>query len=302
MNYENSTLKKEEQNVLSLGEFAEVIRNCVNQKLSKCMVKVISNQKLNGDERTALYICSPDTNVSPMIYLETFYEQYLEGETVEMITTQIVTFYQKIKPESFYSTKNIENFEIAKKRLEFKLINAKQNQELLKSIPHRLFLDLAVVYYLLFEKDEQSIITMQIRNDHMMKWGVSEDELYQIALKKMKPRFYSIEDIIGQLVKNEIDDIIVYPMYVLTNSFKQWGAVSIVYNEVLEIIGDILGNDFYILPSSVHEVIILPCLSGIEKKELDEMIQEINRSAVAPEDILENHSYLYQRKEKRIIW
>ena len=67
------------------------------------------------------------------------------------------------------------------------------------------------------------------------------------------------------------------------------------YPHVLEMIGEILKEDFYILPSSIHEVIILPKSKGIAKEELDAMIQDINHTQVDTEEVLSDHSYLYER-------
>ena len=64
---------------------------------------------------------------------------------------------------------------------------------------------------------------------------------------------------------------------------------------VLEMIGEILKEDFYILPSSIHEVIILPKSKGIAKEELDAMIQDINHTQVDTEEVLSDHAYLYER-------
>ena len=67
------------------------------------------------------------------------------------------------------------------------------------------------------------------------------------------------------------------------------------YPHVLEMIGEILKEDFYILPSSIHEMIILPKSREIAKEELDAMIQDINHTQVDTEEVLSDHAYLYER-------
>ena len=84
-------------------------------------------------------------------------------------------------------------------------------------------------------------------------------------------------------------------MYVLSNKFRNYGAACIAYPNVLEMIGQILKKDYYILPSSVHEVIIVPYSEIYVCSKLDEMVREINSTQVEEEDVLSNHVYLYDR-------
>lgn len=90
-------------------------------------------------------------------------------------------------------------------------------------------------------------------------------------------------------------------MYVLSNQLRSFGAASIVYPHVLEMVGKIVGEDFCVLPSSVHEVIIVPESYSLEQKEMDEMVTEINATQVADEEVLSNHAYFYERAAKKLI-
>ena len=83
-------------------------------------------------------------------------------------------------------------------------------------------------------------------------------------------------------------------MYVLSNKMRNYGAACIVYPHILEMIWNILQTDYYVLPSSVHEVIITPCHKSITCEELDEMIQDINATQIDAEEVLSGHAYLYE--------
>lgn len=85
-------------------------------------------------------------------------------------------------------------------------------------------------------------------------------------------------------------------MYVLSNKSRSYGAACIAYPHILEMIGGILRSDYYVLPSSVHEVVIVPCCGNISAAELDEMIREINITQVDDEEVLSDHAYLYELK------
>ena len=90
-------------------------------------------------------------------------------------------------------------------------------------------------------------------------------------------------------------------MYVLTNSLRNLGASCILYPHVLDMAGEIIGEDFYVLPSSIHEVILVPESNAMEQMEMDEMVTEINATQVAEEEILSNHAYFYERETGLLI-
>ena len=91
-------------------------------------------------------------------------------------------------------------------------------------------------------------------------------------------------------------------MYVLSNQYRHFGAGCILYNRVLEDIGNQINDDFFILPSSIHETIILPASYAMSKESLSEMIVEINETQVSEEDILSDHAYYFSRKENKILF
>ena len=137
----------------------------------------------------------------------------------------------------------------------------------------------------------------------MRQWNLETEELYEMAMRSvvrlLPAEFCSLPDMIRRITGIEVEAIRGMQrecqMYVLTNSSKIQGAACMFYPHVLEMIGEILKEDFYILPSSIHEVIILPKSKGIAKEELDAMIQDINHTQVDTEEVLSDHAYLYER-------
>ena len=90
-------------------------------------------------------------------------------------------------------------------------------------------------------------------------------------------------------------------MYVLTNSLRNYGAACLFYPHVLEMVGEMLKEDYYVLPSSVHEVIIVPESKALDADEMSEMVVEINETQVEPEEVLSDHAYFYQRDSKKLM-
>jgi hypothetical protein len=108
------------------------------------------------------------------------------------------------------------------------------------------------------------------------------------------------DELIGQIAAGFTSGRL--PMYVLTNRQKMNGAACMFYPGVLEDFGKKLGRDFYLLPSSVHEVILVPADETVSKEALWEIVTDINRTQVAEEEILADSVYYYDRKKDRILW
>lgn len=89
-------------------------------------------------------------------------------------------------------------------------------------------------------------------------------------------------------------------MYVLTNAEKMNGAAAILDSKTMEGISEKLGGDFVIIPSSIHEVIILP-LNTADTDTLNGMVNDVNASEVAPLDVLSNHVYKYDATAKKVV-
>ena len=90
------------------------------------------------------------------------------------------------------------------------------------------------------------------------------------------------------------------PMYVLTNQSKLDGAGALARDGVLDKIGDLMDSNFYVLPSSIHEVLIVPDNGNMQTKELENMVKEVNASQVAPEDLLSDKVQYYDRTAKTL--
>ncbi|MCI9665308.1 MAG: hypothetical protein HFI46_15865 [Lachnospiraceae bacterium] len=198
------------------------------------------------------------------------------------------------------------DWEAAKGRIHAKLVNREMNRELLKKVPYREFLDLAVIYYVTVDGISEGVngaFTVSDRN--MEIWGKDENTLYRSAVSNMrldgKPVFEDMEEIIRSIMPEEIPDLAVgipkFRSYVLTNPKKVFGAVELLDGNTLKEIGDELGGDFIVLPSSLHESIILPADGSVSYQELADMVTDINVNVVSVEERLSDHVYLYEREE-----
>lgn len=298
-------------------KFVCMVEEKLNLKLEGGMkASKYSVVKNNGMEKTGMILESDEYNIAPAIYLEEFFEQYQKGMSIDRIVNEILEFYEKVKVEEDYDVSQLSLYENVKKKVAFKLVNTEKNQQMLKEVPHIPLLDLSIVFYILVDVDEKGSATIQIRNEHIENWNVNVEQLYKDAKLNVKclipARLMCMQHVIEKLCdisKGEEKDLLKakFPpenkafMYILTNSIHQFGAAVLAYPNILEMASRIIGEDFYLLPSSIHEVILIPKSKSPDLKDLNEMINEVNETQVQEEEVLSDHAYYYEKNTHTLM-
>mgnify|MGYP007082451466 FL=1 len=266
--------------------------------------------KNNGCEMDGLVIMEKGKDIAPTIYLDSFYELYTNGENIKNIIRQIEVIYEQNKNNVTFDVNILKHFDTIKDKIVYKVVNYRSNEKLLEQVPHKRILDLAVVFYCLLDNEYGRSATALIYNNNLKNWNVTIDDVYKAALKNTPDLLHSKISSMAALFEKcgvnvdgeEVDlkDYVPSDMYVLTNESKLNGAACILYENVLYDFAQKLGADLYILPSSVHEVILLPKLSMFEEDELVNMVKEVNTEGVAADEVLSDHVYEYNRTERLI--
>lgn len=304
---------------MNYREFTCAVEKEMNQRMTGGVrVSLYTAVKNNGKERTGVLIETPGVNISPTIYLEEYYECYRKGKQIGQIVEDVLGFYDSIKREEPWDCGRIMTYEGVKDRIVFKLINTAKNRRFLSTVPHRTFLDLSIVFYVLLEATGEGTAAMAVDNGHARRWQVKTEMLWSDALRNVRKllpaEFFTMSDALREMFRKSTGHALPENpenllcneagerdgMYVLSNNLRSYGAACIVYPHVMEMIGQILRTDYYILPSSVHEVIIVPYSQSISPEEIDEMIRDINDTQVEEEEVLSNHVYLYERCTGRL--
>lgn len=304
---------------MNYRNFTEQVKNEVVKKLGEdSFVQLHQETKNNGEKRMGLLIRTLETNIFPIIYLEEYYESYKNGKNIEEIAEEIQHFFFKIRKNESWNGRELLTYENVKDRIGIRLINTNRNCEILKSIPHIKFWDLSAVFYVLLEVSEDGTASMVIGNQHIDQWKIKVNTLWEDALKNssqyLRPEFctmsYALKNALSLSENQQKENIFGshklekdrHGMYVLSNQIRNYGASCIIYPSIAERIGRILETDYYIIPSSVHELIIIPAEgSEICPDEINEMIQTVNRDIVSREEVLSEHCYKYLRADNKII-
>ncbi len=263
--------------------------------------------KNNGYERVGLTISEKHINLSPTIYLEEYFKHFEDDDSIDNIANSILHVYHDVRFDHSWQVHTISNFEMIKEKIVYKIIHAPQNETLLKTLPSLPYLDFAVVFYVLFEVDDNGTATIPVTEDLLRLWNTSLKELFHIAAKNtqklLPPVFKPMRIVVEELLEHPCDEDLQDDdiMFVLTNPLRSLGAACILYDNVLLHIGNFLKENYYVLPSSIHEVIIIPESQTPDKETLNNMIKEINETQVAIEDVLSDHVYYYDCKAKKLI-
>lgn len=292
---------------MSYKEFLEWIEAQLKIRMGKeVRINIHSVTKNNAIVLDGLSILEKGDNVSPAIYLNGFYQEYLEGERMEYILSEIISCYQKGKKIRRLDTSFYTDVEKARQRIVCRLVSREKNKKLLTEIPYRPFLDLAIVYYYLLEQEEIGSAAILVRNEHLEMWKMQEDVLYEMAIRNMEKllpwEVISMDEIMKALMGDTfwLSKEMEAPLYVLSNKEKSYGAAWMIDENALKKIGERLKDDYYILPSSIHECMIVPFGAKVNAKILSEMVEEINQTQVEPEEVLTDTIYSYSRENRKI--
>lgn len=297
--------------MMDFDEFKEKVKDSIKNYLpmqyEKANVSLQSVVKNNDVQLTGLMIRLEENNIAPFIYLDRYYEQYQNGMELPDIMKDIAELRVSSEQSVKLDISRITDFNQVKDNIICKLINGDMNEEYLADKPYTQIEDMAVIYVIDLGSGAEGHMSSPITYDLMKRYGVDTQMLHEIAIhnlakseivfKSMKDALMEImfpdgvpeEDPLAEILSAE-DEI---PMYVLSNAEKLNGAASVLDKDTMETISEMLGGDFVVIPSSIHEVIILPMDDNVDKDELEGIIREVNTSQVAPEERLSYHAYQY---------
>lgn len=299
--------------MMNMKEFAAALEKEVGARLGEeAVVKLNEVTKNNGVVLQGLSVGRLGRNVSATIYLDSFYEMYKQDVSLSEIARRIASC-QSQAPGTSVDMEFFSDFDRVKERIAYRLVNAERNKELLEKIPHIRFLDLAVCFYYAFSHETLGKGIITVYNNHVQLWHTSAKELLKLAgentPKLFSAQYRSLLDILGEMkdgglcpqMQEDIHGMLqAPPMKVLSNHDRVQGAACILYPGLLQKICEKEGANFYILPSSVHEVILLADHGGEEPGKLREMVREVNGELVEPEEVLSDSVYYYDREKKAL--
>lgn len=291
--------------------FAEMMRDLVKDRLGDGYdVNLRDVMKNNGTELTGLSIGAKDARIAPTIYLEGFEERFEQGKiSVNDVVDEILEVFRKEDDQDAgFLYEIFSNVEEIYKRVCPKIINAERNAELLKTVPFVKFLDLAEIFVVKMEISGNTG-NVTINNDLVERLGIDIEKLKKSAYENMKKRGIeqkSLSSMIKDLIfdSGEVPEELNEPegisMMVVTNRERYNGACCMIDPEIFIDMSEKMGSDLYILPSSIHEIIVVPAYERFNVEELKDMVIEVNRTSVNNEDFLSNSIYKFDHTTEEL--
>lgn len=269
-----------------------------------CEVKAETINKIGGT-REAISCKFPSENYAVILYPDDYQRLLDSGESMQDIGRYLSSQIEQRMTALPATPTTADDF---KKGLYIQVVNADVNRELLKDLPHDSWEDMAaVVRYQI--PDGENEISFLVTKNNMQQYQMSQGEVMETAYKNTASQEFElrrIEELMREIllehgVSREETDFCLSdvdaPMYVLTNREKINGANAIVCPDVLEKAYEELGEPYYVLPSSTHELILVKESYGMKPEELRQMVQEVNCTAVQARDLLSNKVFHYDGRK-----
>lgn len=282
-------------------ELVEEVKKVAGERYTVTLQGVKKN---NGVELLAVYIRSSFEVITPAVYIDkTVKEIEREEITIMEAAQKIFDTYQERKDIDFgIEAAKLMDKQFILNHVEYQVVNAKRNVERLEGVPRKQIVDLAVIYRAVPNDGDNGLISYILNENHLKLAGINADELDEAARSNTQKAGFVIKtmgEIMAEMMgmNNSLDEETLGgpQMYVLTNRRKVNGANILLYKDRLAEVANRLKDDFFILPSSIHELLAVP-VSGTDVKELRAMVKEVNNTEVAPEEILSYEVYRYSRK------
>ena len=299
---------------MEMNMFAEKVRAMAEKVLGNdYRAEIREVRKNNGVCKTGLVVLAKGSDIAPTVYLEDFLAAYEGGMLFgEVVSSVVCACYRGMVKEKA-DMEFFRHFEAVRDRICFRLVGREGNESLLEEIPHMDFLDLAICFYYSYHDDRIGRGSILIYNSHVEMWGTGTEELYELAKVNTPRLFPKVISTLPEIFSTQGEegccdgmespgqgDTWDIPMRILTNSSRVYGAAGILYPGALEEAAEKMGGDFYILPSSLHEVMLMPYGEMITEEYMKTMVSDINSTQVEPEEVLSNSLYCYDWRKKKV--
>lgn len=293
-------------------KFYESVAESVSEVLgSEVIVELQEVTKVNLS-LDGLTIRKRNESIAPTIYLNQYFNQFNDGRTMDDIVKDIIRVYENNQPEKIrdvFKTEDFYDFDKIKEKIVLKVINTERNLDLLKQVPNLSMegLGLSVVFYVSLMTGEQSAGIL-IQNEHLRLWEKTVSDLLTVAevntnrmhaftIKSMNEVLSGMFGFEEELIPEDVP-----ALYVLTDENKTFGASQLFLKDKIREFAKKNNCDVYILPSSVHELLLLRAdFPNLEPSYLKEMVCEVNATELSNEDFLCDGAFKYELATDKII-
>lgn len=294
-------------------EYKEFLLDYLQKQLGEeAELSVIEVTRMNDSRKEAILADHKGGGLSPVFYLDRLYAEYRKTDDPYAGAEWCIAEFAGVKPVK--DTSLLMDWDYIRPRVGIRLVGMDRNREYLKDKVYTEMLDLAVLFMIVLKQEREEAATVPVTKELMKKCGFSREELYDAAGKNLQEEYFSVRSMkeifhdLSEELNEEIyadESILDKNLYVATNEHRVFGARVMCRKDVLGAFAEGTGRNLYIIPSSVHELILLKDEGGMDVDYMKETVRGVNGSAdiMKEEDILSDSVYYYDRDlgEIRIV-
>ena len=250
-----------------------------------------------GESYKGLVIRKDNDSCSPVLNLDKAYVSYTtHGDAVKAVS-ELAEQANSAAGISLSGT-DFGDYEIVKGKLFIRVSNMEAVKDRLDGVPHKEVCDLVMTCHIDVGTLDGANANALVTNALLERYGVTAEQLIQDAISNsVETKPVKVQTLFGILtelsgVEPERDENS-ENIYVVTNKYGAYGAAALFYPETMARVGKLLGGDYFILPSSIHEMLVLKDDGNQNTEQLAEMVYSVNREQVAPAERLSDHVYHY---------
>ena len=289
-------------------EFAEDIKEKLSQKGYGEVETSFHNIEKTNQNYEAISVVPAGGNIGVNYNIENAFASYEHsGDYEGVLASATGAIASGLDQVPVVNVNALMNYEIMKEKLSVEVISAEVNEELLAKVPHDRIEDLAVVYRFIMESNEDGRASILVNNDLIERMGVTHEQLRADALEnspEIRPAvIQGMNEVMKEMMGPEAYEMFGIPddteemMFIATVPDKNSGAGVLAYQDFMDQAAEKIGGDFFILPSSIHEILLVPDDGQKEADELKAMVMDVNATQVSPEERLSDNVYHYDSKE-----
>ena len=287
----------------------EDLPGALPERLSNVEIEPVSVTKLQHGSYDGITIREEGSNIGMNLDLSGLFERMEKGTAYDEVLAEAVAIISNATAQApKIDVDRLMDYEQLKETLSIQVVPTASNEEMLQNIPHKEMEDLSMVYRFVVGQDESGTQTILVTNKLLEQYGITEDQLHEDAMENapvFKPvQIRSMTEVLAEMMGADFAEDMGLPtpdvgdmMYVASTPGGSFGAGVITYPEFMDQAAEKVGGDFYVLPSSVHEVLIVPDKGERSCAELENMVKEVNSTQVDIQDQLSDKVYHYDSKE-----
>ena len=286
-------------------EFLQTIEKEITARLDDSFkLQIHPVEKNNGKIYDGLVIINPKFNIAPTIYLNPYYHWYLDGVSMDSILDAILSTYHDVSPTEDFDISFCSDYSKAKDHIVMQLINYDKNSKKLEHIPHVKYLDFAIIFQFYMDSSLPEYGTITVTDKLFEKWKISMEDLIRTAMTNTPALFPSsiidMEEFLhskssklsGMFADIPHSD---FKIYIITNTRRINGAACILYPGILSSLSKKLGGNLLLIPSSIHEFLVMPLSIAPDTNDMNEFICEVNATQLKDEEVLGERYYIYDQ-------